>query len=33
MTGKVGWRVEELTRAAEFLGVPVSDLIAAEASA
>lgn len=29
MTGKVAWRVDELTKVAEYLGVPVSDLVAA----
>lgn len=29
LTGKVAWRVDELTKVAEYLGMPVSELMAA----
>lgn len=31
MAGKVPWRVDELTKVAEYLGVPVAELMAASA--
>lgn len=29
MAGKVDWRVDELTKVAQYLGVPVAELLAA----